>query len=262
MDLVLDVGNSGIKAGLFDEEGLLRTFRIESDPSASRSAYRHSLRAHLEKASVERCALLSVVPSLTDRIAEALRQETLLRPLRLTAHMRAPVRPAYRSLETLGVDRLAAAAGGYLRVRRTDEENGGGDSAPGPLVVVDAGTAITTEVVEADGTYLGGSIAAGPDLTMEALAGRTAQLKTVELAPPEHPIGRTTAESMRAGILFGAADAVDGALDRYESHLGRPPIVLLTGGGAGRLSPLIDRDHEIVPHLVLEGGRSMLAANE
>lgn len=251
MDLILDIGNTGIKGGLFDGDRLVEDFRLEADPRASSTAYRHSLRPHVAEVAVERCGLLSVVPDLTERIAEAALKETLIRPLRLTARMDAPVEPAYESITSLGVDRLAAAVGGFLSVR----------SNPEPVVVVDAGTALTTELVDADGSYLGGTITAGPELVVGALAERTALLDEIELHPPDGPAGRTTPECMRSGILFGTVDAIDGIVRRYEALVGASVQLLLTGGWADRLSPLLGRAHRTAPHLVLEGGRSLLERN-
>lgn len=251
MDLILDIGNTGIKGGLFDGDRLIDDFRMETDPRASSTAYRHSLRPHVTEVAVERCGLLSVVPALTDRIAEATLKETLIRPLRLTTRMDAPIEPAYESLASLGIDRLAAAVGGFLSVR----------SNPRPVVVVDAGTALTTELVDAEGIYHGGTITAGPELAMGALTEHTALLDEVDLQPPSGPAGRTTPECMQSGILYGTVDGIDGIVRRYEALVNASVQLLLTGGWADRLSPLLRREHRTAPHLVLEGGRSLLDRN-
>lgn len=260
MDLVLDVGNSGIKGGLFRGEDLLETFRVETDEKKSRGTdavqtrtqevIQDVLRERGER-PIRRCGILSVVPSLTVPLAEML-AEVLSGlegpPVRLNAEGGAPIEPGYASMDTLGVDRFAAACGGYLR------------AGAGPVVVADAGTAITTEVVDAEGRYVGGSITAGPELVLRALVDYTAQLETISLEGPPRPIGQTTEESLHTGILRGATDGLEGAVRRYAHELGEPMEVYLTGGWAERISALMETAHEVHSHLVLEGGRAMLEA--
>lgn len=261
MDLVLDVGNSGIKGGLFRGEDLLETFRVETDEKKSRGT--NAIRARTQEViqevlrerggePIRRCGILSVVPRLTAPLTETLTEllsELEEPPVRLRAEGGGPIEPGYASMDTLGVDRFAAACGGYLR------------AGAGPVVVVDAGTAITTEVVDAEGRYVGGSITAGPELILRALVEHTAQLEPISLEVPPRPIGHTTEDSLRTGILRGAVDGLEGAVRRYAHELGEPTAIYLTGGWAERLSTLMETAHQVHPHLVLEGGRALLNAH-
>ncbi len=253
MILALDIGNTAVKGGLFDGSDLARTFRLTTDPTASVPAYRHALRSHLDGTEVERIGIASVVPAVTERVAEAVRAETLRVPLRVTPSLTLPFDMGYRTPETLGMDRLAAATGAWSLYRKEAPDQ--------PLVVVDAGTAVTVEVVSADDIFLGGSIGAGPDLTRRALARGTAQLPEVQPTVPRHAIGRSTNEALHAGIMLPFLDGVRGLLARIADELGAEPLVIATGGWSTLLAGHIDRIDHTEPHLVLYGVRSLLDLN-
>jgi len=150
-----------------------------------------------------------------------------------------------------GADRLVNGAAAFLLFG-------------GPLVVVDAGTAVTTSAVTADGRYLGGAIAPGPGIALEALVARTERLPAIALEAPEGPIGGDTAAAMRAGIVLGYAGLVDRlaadaarALDRVDPQGGAK--IYLTGGHAPLLAPHLSVAHRLVEDLTLTGLRLLFA---
>ncbi len=253
LTLTLDIGNTAVKGGLFEGPDLVRTFRMATDPAASVPAYRHALRSHLAGAEVERVGLASVVPAVTARAAEAARAETLRPPLLVRPSLALPFEMGYATPETLGADRLAAAAGAWVQY-------GGGVPAR-PLVVVDAGTAVTVEVVGAGGVFLGGAIGAGPDLVRRALAGGTAQLPEVDATVPQRAIGRSTTEGLQAGVMLPFLDGVRGLLARVAAELGTEPLVIATGGWGGLLAAHLDAVAHVEPDLVLHGVRVLLDLN-
>lgn len=251
--LTLDIGNTAVKGALFEGLTLLRTFRLATDPTASVPAYRHALRSHLAGAEVDRVGIASVVPVVAERVAEAGRAETLRVPLLVRPSLVLPFVMGYRTPETLGMDRLAAAAGAWSLYR---------EEAPSrPLVVVDAGTAVTTEVVSSDGVFLGGSIGAGPDLVRGALARGTAQLPDVKPTVPRRPIGRSTEEALHAGIMLSFLDGVRGLLARITDELGTEPLVIITGGWGELLAEHLESVDHTEPDLVLHGVRALLDLN-
>lgn len=250
--LALDVGNSAIKGGLFEGEALSRAFRLRTDPTASVAAYRHALRHHLGGASVRRLGLASVVPAVGAAVAEAAHLETMQGPMLVGPRLRLPFALGYRTPETLGADRLAAAAGAWVRF--------GEEAAGRPLVVVDAGTAVTFEVLEG-GAYLGGAIGVGPDLLRLALARGTAQLPEIRPALPRSPIGRSTAEALQAGIALPFLDGVRGMLGRLREALGAEPLVVATGGWGSLLGEHLEAVAHVEPALVLHGVRALAALN-
>jgi type III pantothenate kinase len=251
--LALDIGNTAIKGGLFEGVDLRRTFRLETDPAASVPAYRHALRHHLDGVDVERVGVASVVPPVAALVTEAVRAETMRLPLAVSHHLPLPFEMGYETPETLGTDRIAAAAGAWALYR---------DDAPErPLVVVDAGTAVTLEVVSADGVFLGGTIGAGPDLVRRALAGGTAQLPEVDARLPRRAIGRSTKEALQAGLMWPFLDGVRGLLARTTDELGAAPLVVATGGWSELLAAHVEAVDHVEPDLVLHGVRALLASS-
>ena len=253
MHLALDIGNTAVKGGLFDGAALCRTFRLATDPVASVPAYRHALRHHLDGAEIDRVGIASVVPAVTGLVAEAARAETMRLPLVVSAGLALPFAMGYETPETLGTDRIAAAAGAWTRYH---------DAAPDrPLVVVDAGTAVTIEVVSADGVFLGGTIGAGPDLVRRALARGTAQLPEIDAVVPKRVVGRSTREALQSGLMWPFLDGVRGLLARTAAELGGAPLVVATGGWGGLLAAHVETVDHVEPDLVLEGVRALLALN-
>lgn len=249
--LALDIGNTAIKGGLFDGATLRRTFRLTTDPAASVPAYRHALRHHLDGVQIDGIGIASVVPAVGACVTEAARAETMRLPLVVSHRSPLPFAMGYETPETLGTDRIAAAAGAWTRYH---------DDAPGrPLVVVDAGTAVTLEVVSADGVFLGGTIGAGPDLIRRALARGTAQLPEVDARLPRRAIGRSTKEALQAGLMWPFLDGVRGLLARTTDELGADPLVVATGGWGELLATHVDAVDHVEPDLVLHGVRALMA---
>ena len=253
MILALDIGNTAVKGGLFDGTALARPFRFATDPAASVPAYRHALRHHLDGAEVERIGIASVVPVVTELLAEAVRAETLQPALVVRHTLALPFAMGYETPETLGTDRLAAAAGALALYRAAQPDR--------PLVVVDAGTAVTVEVVGADDVFLGGAIGAGPGLVRRALAGGTAQLPDVAPDLSRRAIGRSTREAIQSGLLFPFLDGVRGLLARIADELGAQPFTVATGGWGALLAEHLPAIDHAEPHLVLHGVRALLDLN-
>lgn len=147
----------------------------------------------------------------------------------------------YENPREVGADRVADAVGAY-------------DLYPGALVVVDMGTATVFDVVSAKGEYLGGAIAPGVAISLEALYAHAAALRSVELVRPRSVIGRSTAESIQSGVLYGFAAQVDGVVERILEELGEATVIA-TGGLAGLIAPITRRVAIVEPWLTLYGLR-------
>jgi type III pantothenate kinase len=142
----------------------------------------------------------------------------------------------------LGADRIVNAVAAHRR-------------HGGPCIIVDFGTATTFDVVSEAGEYLGGAIAPGIETSLDALTARAARLVKVDLVAPSRPIGKSTVESMRSGIVFGTVALVDGMVVRMKEEIGADTTVLATGGLATLVFPLSEQIDEIVPLLTLDGLR-------
>jgi type III pantothenate kinase len=154
----------------------------------------------------------------------------------------------YENPKEVGADRIADAVGAY-------------DLFGGPTVVVDFGTATTLEAISAHGEYLGGAILPGVEISLEALFGRAAALRKVELVEPRSVIGKNTIESIQSGALYGFAAQVDGIAERMVAELGDDVTVVATGGLAGLISPFSSTITEIEPWLTLHGLRLIFEKN-
>lgn len=252
MLLALDIGNSAVKGGLFDEADLIRVFSIstghaDTDGTAGRD-WASALGPRLEDVSVDHIVLSSVVPAAADVVTAALSSTTDASVTRVHPDMSLPFDLAYETPETLGADRLAAAAAGWVQY-------GASASPPQSVVVVDAGTAVTGEVVHRDGVYEGGVITAGPALVQQVLRTGTAQLPDVPLNLPDGPVGRSTETALQSGIMWGLVDAVEGMIERLAAALPDRPVVVGTGGWGRLLTNHLECVDHHSPHLVLHGIR-------
>lgn len=250
MWLTLDIGNSSIKGGLFDGARLERTFRLVPQENARPEDVAALLAPHLDGVTVSRAGICSVVPDRTPAVAAAVARAAGVEPLLIHAGMPLPFELAYGTPHTLGADRLAAAAAAWVLF---------GPANPGrAVVVVDAGTAVTYEIIESRGRYVGGAIAPGPDLLQAALHHRTAQLPFVPLEVPGSAIGRSTREAIQAGVMYGFVDAVRGMLARIEDQVGEQPLAIATGGWSALLKNRLEEIRHVEPDLVLHGIRILM----
>jgi type III pantothenate kinase len=252
--LCVDVGNTQIALGLYDDAAdetevdtpLVRDWRMRTDPRMTADELDVAFRALLGPyaAQVTGVAALSTVP-------------TLLRELRLLLDRRGDpavvVGPGVRTGVPLLVDNPREV--GADRVMNTLAAHRLFGTA---CVVVDFGTSTNIDVVSAKGEFLGGALAPGIEISLEALATRAAALRTVELARPRSVIGKNTVECLQSGVLFGFAGQVDGLVRRILAELGPkagPVTVLGTGGLAPLMAGESDTITEFVPDLTLLGLR-------
>jgi len=147
----------------------------------------------------------------------------------------------YDNPREVGADRIADAVGAY-------------DLYPGPSIVVDMGTATVFDVISAKGEYLGGAIAPGVAISLEALYTQASALRSVELVKPRSVIGRSTVESIQSGVLYGFAAQVDGMVERIKEEIGEATVIS-TGGLAGLVSPHTKHVQHHEPWLTLHGLR-------
>lgn len=248
MWLALDIGNSTLKGAFFGSGGMAGRWQLPLSAEGDAAAWRERLSGIIGGRCLSRAGVASVVPWMTEHVAQALGPKVPL--LEVGASLRLPFAVGYQTPHTLGSDRLASAAAAW--------DAWGGSGA---VVVVDMGTATNIEAISAKGVYLGGAIAAGPELLRRALAADTAQLPRALLAVPQSAIGRSTQEALQAGIMLGVLDQVSGALRRIRLQLGEPCTVVATGGWTHVLGgglPMVDHVDE---HLTLKGIRLLMEMN-
>jgi type III pantothenate kinase len=247
--LVFDVGNTETTIGLFEGEELRAHWRIMTDVARTPDEFVLLLRALMESAEVPRsavhgAAIGSVVPPITAPLAAACRQSFSATALIVDARSPLPIRLDVDEPMTVGADRLINTLAAS-RIHRRD------------TIVVDLGTATTFDCITAEGVFLGGVIAPGVRTSADTLFRRTSKLPATELVPPIRVIGRRTEECIRAGVLFGAADSIDGIVRRIKREWpgGDVPLVIATGGLAETLRPYCEELELVEPFLTLHGLR-------
>lgn len=255
MILCLDVGNSQIHGGVFNDNELLFQFRRTSVQRSSSDElgvfFRAVLRENkIDPDDIQEIAICCVVPDLLYSLRSCCQKYFSLEPLVLRPGVKTGLKIGYRDPKEVGADRIGDAIGAV-------------ELYPGKnLIVVDFGTATTLCAISKDKEFLGGNILPGVQLSMEALEERTAQLPSVEIRRPKSAIGRTTIESIQGGIYWSNVGMVKELVSRItaEEFANDPPIVVGTGGFAH----LFDREElfdQVVSDLILVGLLKVLELN-
>ena len=253
MLLAVDIGNTQIKLGVFEDGELSARWYIATDAYKLADEYAVLVTSLLnmdgiDKARIDGAVYASTVPALSPVFGEMFARHFGVSALRVGAGVKTGMRIQYESRE-LGPDRIAVALGA-LRLH------------PPPLIVVSLGTGTVFEAVSRDGTYLGGAIAPGITVATEALAGRAAMLSSVELAPPKKAIGTNTVAAMQSGIMFGFAELIEGMVRRFKDEVGDDAWVVGTGGWAQIMSQLTRCFDLVDDSISLYGLRQLYHLNE
>lgn len=256
MLLAIDIGNTNISFGLFQDDQLAMEWRLSSDGGRTADDYRATLHAlatakhiHLP-AIVDSAVIGSVVPTLTNTLARMCTDWLERTPLVIHAGLDLGMALRVKEPRRVGVDRLLNA----VAARATY-----GD----PCISLDFGTATKFDVVGPDGAFWGGAIAPGLLTAAESLVRNTAQLPRIDFLAPPSAIGDDTASAMQSGIVLGYISLVEGLLSRIQAALPgpRPAPVIATGGLAGVLLPLLQTELRHEPALTLHGLRLVYARN-
>ncbi|HKI95391.1 MAG TPA: type III pantothenate kinase [Gemmatimonadales bacterium] len=249
MLLAIDIGNTEITAGLFAGERLEAHWRLTTSGGRTPDEWAATLTAFFAQGGrsthgVHAAVLASVAPHVTAAFADGVREACGVVPVEVGPASDLPLTLDVEEPLSVGADRVVNT----LAAARLYERD---------TIVVDFGTATTFDCITADGRFLGGVIAPGLRTAADDLTRRASKLPAIDLTPPEHVIGRRTDDCLRAGILFGTVDAVDGIVRRIRAEWpgGGTPYVVATGGLAARIAPLTKEIEHVEPHLTLIGLR-------
>ena len=255
MILALDVGNSQVFGGVFENGELILRFRKPSRSPTSSDELGLFLRAVLREngcnpARIEQIACCSVVPEVVYSLTSCCHKYFAVDPFILQAGARTGLKIQYRNPLEVGPDRIANAIAATHRYPRRH------------LIIVDCGTATTIDVVRADRTYLGGIILAGLSISMDALEKHTARLPSVEIVRATELVGRSTIECIQSGLYFGTRAAIAGLTRqiREQAFDGEPTTIIGTGG----FSRLFEHEQifdALLPDLILIGLERALSVN-
>ncbi|MDW7649841.1 MAG: type III pantothenate kinase [Bacillota bacterium] len=254
MLLAVDVGNTNIVLGVYEQNELKISWRISTNRLQTGDEYGVILKnlfsqTGLDDKKLTGMIVSSVVPPLMFSLEEMAKRYFNLQPLFVGPGMKTGLNIAMENPREVGADRIVNAVAGI-------------ELYGGPLIIVDFGTATTFDAISERGDYLGGAIAPGINSSTEALFQRAAKLPRVELVKPKRVIGRDTITSMQSGIIYGFVGQVDGIVKRMQREFPKEPRVIATGGLAWLISSESETLQIVNPLLTLEGLRIIYARNK
>lgn len=218
MLLAIDVGNTKIAIGVFENDMMRAHWRIATNPDQMPDEYAALLfnllsHSNLMPSDMKKAIICSVVPPMTTTFEQLCHRYFGISPLIVGAGVKTGMSIRMDNPREVGADRIAnAVAARHLYGK--------------PVIVIDLGTATTFDVVSKEGDYLGGAIAPGIGISMEALCQHTAQLPRVELVQPEHVIGKNTIAAMQSGLIFGYIGLIENIISHIRHELGEKARVV------------------------------------
>ncbi|MBQ1389509.1 MAG: type III pantothenate kinase [Clostridia bacterium] len=245
MILAVDIGNSNIVIGCFENDTVLFIERLSTNQQCTALEYVISIKNILEinnteLSHIEGCIISSVVPSVTETVKEALERLTHTNVMTVGPGIKTGLRILLDNPVQLGSDRVADAVAAVNLYKA-------------PLIIIDMGTATTVSVIDENKNYLGGMIIPGLRVSLDSLTMRTSQLPKIGIEPPKRVIGANTVDCMKSGIIYYSAAGIDGVIDRIEDTLGSTCTIVSTGGLAAKIIPFCKRNIIIDDQLLLKG---------
>ncbi|MDD5166781.1 MAG: type III pantothenate kinase [Candidatus Omnitrophica bacterium] len=235
MLLAIDVGNTNINFGIFQDAKLTKRFYIPTKAYALAK-----LKNKLKGAKINEAVICSVVPSVTRVLEGDLKRLLGRKPYIIGKDLPVPIKNLYRKPKEVGQDRLVDA---YAGARLYGA----------PLIVIDFGTAVTFDVVSRNKEYLGGMILPGLEISLDALGERTALLPRIKLEKPRELIGGDTRNSILSGVVYGFASLTDDLVTRIKEKIGRRAKVIGTGGNINLIAKYCRRIDKVDKDLTLKG---------
>lgn len=253
MLMALDVGNSNITIGVFDGEKEICQARLATAERRTADQYALEIKSILSLKgcntdNIDGVIIGSVVPVIGNALKNAVTTLLGIEPLMLGPGIKTGLNICLDDPAELGAD-LVAGAVGALSICQA------------PCIIIDMGTATTISVVNKNGGFSGGIIAAGMELTRDILTQKTAQLPSIKISAPESVIGKSTDVSMRSGLVYGTAAMLDGLIERIEDELGYECNVIATGGLSSLVVPYCKKEIKLSDSLVLDGLRIIYSKN-
>jgi type III pantothenate kinase len=246
--LAIDVGNTQTVLGLFECSDLREHWRLATDRERTGDELGVLITGLLDADEVDGISLSSSVPPLVQEY-EAVADRWLRAPLlTLGPGVRTGIPIRYDDPREVGPDRIVNAVAALERYGA-------------PCIVVDFGTSTNFDVVSAEGEYIGGVLAPGIEISMDALFARAARLTKVDFTEPPSVVGKTTVAGLQSGLVYGFAGQVDGIVAAIRGELGVDAPVVATGGLAELIVPHARSVEKIDPYLTLEGLRLVWERN-
>ncbi len=245
MILAIDIGNTNIVLGCFEEDKILFTERLSTNHKATELEYAINFKNVLELYNIKNediygAIISSVVPSLTNVIKKAISKITQNNILLVGPGLKTGLNIQMDNPASVGADLVVGAVAAINEYEV-------------PLIFFDMGTATTISAIDKDKNYIGTVIIPGIEVSLNSLVGGTSQLPKISLEAPKTVLGKNTIDSMKSGILYSTASSIDGMIERIEEQTGEIKTVIATGGLASTVVPLCKRDIVLDDELLLKG---------
>lgn len=256
MLLVIDVGNTNIVAGVFENKELKMHWRFSTDRSKTADEYGILLRSMFDYSDVPMhevtsIIMSSVVPPVLIPLCHMCERYFGIKPMVVGPGIKNGIMLRYDNPKEVGADRIVNAVAAFDKYSKLNR----------PMIIVDFGTATTFCALLPNGEYLGGAIAPGIGISTEALFQRTAKLPRIELIKPKTVICRNTVNSMQAGVLYGFVGQMEGIISHMKAELGGDAYVIATGGFANTMAAESNAIDVVEPFLTLDGLRILYEKN-
>ena len=250
--IAVDIGNTETTVGIGSKDNwdsYRFTTRDTNTPDELLALFNSTFQIKSEvKKDIEGAIICSVVPQATNSFSEAIRKYLNLETIIVGPGIKTGLKVNIDNPKELGPDRIANSVAGYL-ITETD------------TVVIDLGTATTFDVVSKNKEYLGGSIAPGIKISLDALTLKTASLKSVELDTPNRVIGKNTYEAIQSGLIMGHASMIDSMVEKIILEIDIEPKIILTGGLSKVVQPILNVNVEYIENLTLVGLEEIFKLN-
>ena len=250
MLLIVDIGNTNITLGVFEDDKYINEIRLATDKDLTSYEYDTLLRSLLKDYKIEGCVIGSVVEELNVKFKRAVDNALNLNSIFVTSDINMNIKLKTDKPKEVGADRIANAV---AVAEKYDSKN---------VIVIDFGTATTFDIINNKKEFIGGVIAPGINTQVKCLKNATSKLPKIDVSLSPNAIGHNTTEAILSGVIRGSACMVDGLVAQCEKELGGKAVIIATGGYCGLIANYMTRPFDVVnPILTLEGLKRIYELN-